>query len=432
MDFSAQIYKLTDHLFRRESGKMVAVLTKIFGAENLEMAEDVVQQSFIEAMNHWKLKGIPDNPSAWLYRVAKNKAIDVIRKNKYSRAYDFTDPERKLLTSEYTLAPAMEEWWKEEWINDDMLRMMYACCHPGISVENQITLILKTICGFSTAEIAKTFLTSEDTISKRLYRTREYFRKEKLKLEIPSLNELKSRTDAVLHSIYLLFNEGYNSTQNADLIREDLIQDAMMMCKLLSENPHTQLPEVFALLALICFHSARSQSRLDVKGNIILLRDQDRSLWNRDLIAMGNDYMNKSIPTDETGKYEISTYHLESAIAYEHCVADSFQKTNWERIFDLYSWLEKIAPSSIVQLNKATALFQWKGADDALSNLAKSDTSGLESYYLYSALLGDIYAQKQMPQQAITYYQNAISLTHSMQEKNLLSSKIEDLEKLNL
>ncbi|MEO6705673.1 MAG: sigma-70 family RNA polymerase sigma factor, partial [Ginsengibacter sp.] len=186
MNNQPNLHQLTDRLFRHEAGKMVSVLAKIFGASNLETAEDVVQQTFMDAINVWKFKGVPDNPSAWLFRVAKNKAIDIIRRNKHSVQYDFSDDERILLTSEYSMAATMENLFKVETIKDDMLRMMFACCNPGISGESQITLILKTLCGFSTAEIAKTFLTSEDTISKRLYRAREFFRKEKIKLEFPS------------------------------------------------------------------------------------------------------------------------------------------------------------------------------------------------------------------------------------------------------
>src|SRR5687767_3499587 len=273
---------------------MVSVLTKIFGTENLETAEDVVQQTFIDAMQVWKLKGIPDNPSAWLFRVAKNKAIDIIRRNKHSVQYDFSDSERALLKSEYTLAVTMDNLWKEELVKDDMLRMMFACCHPEISEENQITIILKTLCGFSTAEIAKAFLTSEDTVSKRLYRTKDFFRENKIKLEIPSEQKLAERTYAVLNSIYLLFNEGYNSTHSDELIRRDLISEAMLLCKLLTENKNTGFPETFALMALMCFHASRSDSRLTAEGEIILLPYQDRSKWNRELITEGNEYMNKA------------------------------------------------------------------------------------------------------------------------------------------
>ena len=420
MDASLNITKLTDHLFRHESGKMVSVLTKIFGAENLETAEDVVQQTFIDAMQVWKLKGVPDNPSAWLYRVAKNKAIDVIRKNKHSQLYDFSDSERVLLKSEYTLATTMENLWKEELVKDDMLRMMFACCHSDISEENQITLILKTLCGFSTAEIAKTFLTSEDTVSKRLYRTKEFFRQNKIKMEIPSEHELKKRTDAVLNSIYLLFNEGYNSTHSDELIRKDLIDEAMLLCKLLTENKGTQLPEVFALMALMCFHSSRIASRLTPEGEIILLSRQDRSKWNYNLISEGNAYMDKAAFGNK-----ISSYHIEAAIAFEHCIADSFEKTNWKRILELYDWLCKSNPSDITEINRAVVILKLHGASAALTALNDlKDKNKTENYYLYQSLLGEIYCEQNSKAKAKSHYEKAIKLTHSDKEKKLLNEKI--------
>lgn len=399
---------------------MVSVLTKIFGAENLETAEDVVQQTFIDAMQVWKLKGVPDNPSAWLYRVAKNKAIDVIRKNKHSQLYDFSDSERVLLKSEYTLATTMENLWKEELVKDDMLRMMFACCHSDISEENQITLILKTLCGFSTAEIAKTFLTSEDTVSKRLYRTKEFFRQNKIKMEIPSEHELKKRTDAVLNSIYLLFNEGYNSTHSDELIRKDLIDEAMLLCKLLTENKGTQLPEVFALMALMCFHSSRIASRLTPEGEIILLSRQDRSKWNYNLISEGNAYMDKAAFGNK-----ISSYHIEAAIAFEHCIADSFEKTNWKRILELYDWLCKSNPSDITEINRAVVILKLHGASAALTALNDlKDKNKTENYYLYQSLLGEIYREQNSKAKAKSHYEKAIKLTHSDKEKKLLNEKI--------
>lgn len=414
------VNKLTDHLFRHESGKMVSVLTKIFGTENLETAEDVVQQTYIDAINAWKLKGIPDNPSAWLFRAAKNKAIDIIRRNKYSTQYDFSDDERILLTSEYTLATTMENLWKEEMIKDDLLRMMFACCYPGISEENQITLILKTLCGFSTAEIAKAFLTSEHTVSKRLYRTKEFFREQKIKLEIPSIDELKSRTNAVLNSIYLLFNEGYNSTHAEHLIRNNLIEEALMLCKLLTENRHTQLPETYALMALMCFHSARNDSRLTAEGEIILLPYQDRSKWNYDLIDLGNVYMNKAAFGNS-----ISTYHLEAAIAFEHCTAKSFDKTNWQRILELYKWLCNISSSPISALNKAVAVMQVHGAEKALALIEHiPERKKLGAFYLYHALLGEIHSRLNNPSQAKQYFEKAILLTKSEAEKKILNEKM--------
>ncbi len=420
MSASYDINKLTDNLFRHEAGKMVSVLTKIFGTENLETAEDVVQQTFIDAMSIWKLKGIPDNPSGWLFRVAKNKAIDIIRRNKHSLQYDFSDGDRILLTSEYTLATTMENLWKEDLVKDDLLRMMFACCHPEISADNQITLILKTLCGFSTAEIAKAFLTSEDTVSKRLYRTKEFFRERKIKLAIPNTEELKSRTDAVLNSIYLLFSEGYNSTHAEHLIREDLIEDAMLLCKLLTENQHTQLPEVFALMALMCFHTARSESRLTTDGEIILLPYQDRSKWNFDLIYSGSEYMNKAAFGNE-----LSSYHIEAAIAFEHCKADNFSKTNWKKILELYEWLCDISPSPISELNKTVAVMMVHGADKALHSLENiPDKKKLESFYLYHSLLGEINSRLDQSVEAKINFENAIKLTKSETEKKMLQEKI--------
>ena len=420
MSQPTSISKFTDHLFRYESGKMVSVLTKIFGAQNLETAEDVVQQTFIDAIQVWKFKGIPDNPSAWLFRVAKNKAIDVIRKNKHSQLYDFNDSERALLKSEYTLVTTMENLWKEELVKDDMLRMMFACCHSEISEESQITLILKTLCGFSTAEIAKTFLTSEDTVSKRLYRAKEFFRQQNIKLEIPSEHELKNRTDAVLNSIYLLFNEGYNSTHSDTLIRKDLIDEAMLLCKLLTENKNTQLPEAFALMALMCFHSSRSDSRLTAEGEIILLPMQDRSKWDFNLILQGNEYMDKAAFGNS-----ISTYHLEAAIAFEHCTSENFSKTNWKRILELYEWLCKISSSPITEMNKAVAVLQVHGAKEALKSLRNiTDQKKLETFYLYHSLLGEINSRLNKPMDAKRNFETAIRLTQSKTEKKMLQEKV--------
>ncbi len=399
---------------------MVAVLTKIFGTENLETAEDVIQQTFMDALQVWKLKGIPENPSAWLFRVAKNKAIDVIRKNKHSLQYDFNDNERALLKSEYTLTSTMDHLWKEEMISDDMLRMMFACCHQDISQENQITLILKTLCGFSTAEIAKAFLTLEDTISKRLFRTKTFFRNQKIKLEIPSSHELKNRTDAVLNSIYLLFNEGYNSTHSDKLIRKDLIDEAKLLCKLLCDNPQTQQPETFALMALICFHSARSDSRLTTEGEIILLPYQDRKLWNWDLIREGNDYMNKAAVGNT-----VSTYHLEAAIAYEHCTAPTFEQTNWHQILNYYEMLCAISNSPITEMNRAVAIMQVQGAHEALQFLQNmADHKKLESYYLYHSLLGEIKTRLHNSNEAKQHFEKAMELTQSDVEKKMLKVKM--------
>ena len=418
---SAQpVDQLAAHLFRTESKKMVSVLTKIFGTENLGTAEDVVQDTLLQAMNTWKLKGIPDNPTGWLYRVAKNKAIDVIRKNRHSLQFDFSDNEKILLTSEYTIVSSMEKFWKENLIKDDLLRMMFACCHPGISQENQITLMLKTLCGFSTMEIAKAFLTGEDTVSKRLYRTKEFFRKEKVEFALPSEEEIKERVGAVLNTIYLIFNEGYNSTNSEELIRSDVIAEAISLGKMLTENKLTQRPEVFALMALMCFHSSRSKSRLTPEGEIVLLPMQDRSKWSKELFNEGNEYMNKAAAGDA-----ISTYHVEAAIAYEHCRAKTFKDTNWEKIVQYYEWLCKISPTPVNELNRAVAIMELLGPSAALKAInAIEEKKRLASYYLYHSLLGEIYSRLGNLVAAKDSFNKALKLTHSGQEKKVLRDKI--------
>jgi len=422
LSHSANINQLTDHLFRHESGKMVAVLTKIFGTENLELSEDVVQETFITAVQVWALKGLPDNPSAWLMRAAKNKAIDVIRKNKFSTRIDFSDPERKLLQSEYTLASQIEKLWQENEIKDDLLRMMFACCHEEIKVENQITLILKTLCGFSTAEIAKAFFSSEDTISKRLYRTKEFFRGKKIKPEFPVTTQLKGRTEAVLKTIYLIFNEGYNSTHSDELIRKDLLEQAMYLCKLLCDNPNTQLSEVYAAMALMCFHASRIESRISSEGEIILLAQQDRSKWNWKLIEEGNAYLNKAAFGDS-----LNTYHVEATIAFEHCVAISFEKTNWQQILAHYDLLVQMHPTAIVALNRLTVVYKINGAEETLKELNQSPyLKEWEKQYLYYSLLGEIYTQTDK-RKAIANFEKAITLTHSEAERKLLKKKMEEL-----
>lgn len=424
MPFSPNnINRLTDHLFRREAGKMVAVLTKIFGAENLETAEDVVQDTLLQAMQVWGTRGIPDNPSGWLFRVARNKAIDIIRRNKHTVQFDFSDNERILLTSNYSLTAAMDDFWQEEPVKDDMLRMMFACCHPGVSEENQVTVILKTLCGFSTAEIAKAFLTSEDTVSKRLYRTKEFFRENRIRLELPAVSEIEKRTDAVLNAVYLLFNEGYNSTHSEELIRRDVMNEAMLLCKLLTENTHTQLPETFALMALMCFHASRTESRLTTGGEIILLPDQDRSKWDPQMIATGNAYMNSAAFGNA-----VSKYHIEAAIAFEHCVAKNYRETNWGKILEYYNWLCEMAPSPVMELNRAVVIMQVHGASAALAALEKiTDRKKLSSFYLYNSLLGELHARLHHIPQAKEYFAAAMEQTQSETEKRALKNKIRAL-----
>src|SRR5687767_4167675 len=341
------IHQTIDHLFRHESGKMIAVLSKLLGLQQLYMAEDIVQDTLLKAMTTWPYNGLPDNPTAWLHRVARNKAVDLIRREKTFR---HLQPKLQyLLQSEYTLSATVQGLFEVEEIMDSQLRMMFACCHPSIPLESQMALILKTLCGLSTGEIARAFLKEEETIAKRIYRAREKIRTDNISLELPAASKIKERLEAVLHSLYLLFNEGYHSSHPEQLIREELCEEAMRLGYLLTKHPATTGPRTHALLALFCFQASRLNARLDDKGNIILLKYQDRNLWYRPLIRQGNYFL--ELATQE----ETSVYHLEAAIAWLHATSPDFERTNWKAIYHLYTILSEYHPSNIIALNKAIA-----------------------------------------------------------------------------
>src|SRR5688572_22476411 len=255
----------------------------------MDNAQDIVQDTLLQAMDTWSFNGIPDNPQAWLYRVAKNKAIDFLRRRKKFK--EIRPHYAGLLESEWTLTPTVHQFFIESEIQDSQLQMMFACCHPAIATESQIALTLKTLCGLSVAEIAKAFLTTDETIAKRIYRAREKIKSERIEMDIPDGNELQLRLDAVLKSLYLLFNEGYNSSHPDQLIREDLCEESMRLCLLLTQHPLTRFPRTNALFSLFCFQSSRLQTRLDDKGHIIILKYQDRNKWNKQLIQKGIDHL---------------------------------------------------------------------------------------------------------------------------------------------
>lgn len=411
----SNIQELTDHLFRHESGKMVAVLSRLLGLQNIETAQDIVQDTLLQAMSTWGYKSIPDNPSGWLYRVAKNKAIDYLRRKK--KFEEISPQYAYLLQSEYTLSPTVNNLFLENEIHDSQLRMMFACCHPSIPEESQVALTLKTLCGLSVNEIAKAFLTNEETINKRIYRAKEKIKAENIELNVPQGTELQPRLDTVLKSLYLLFNEGYNSSHADQLIREDLCHEAMRLCYLLIEHPLTASPRTKALLSLQCFQSSRFNARLDDQGHIILLKYQDRSKWYRPLIQKGFDYLDEA-----TEPFEVSSYHFEAAIASLHAAAPSFEKTDWKSIYNLYELLYKIQPGPIVAMNKAIASAYAVSKQHALEELWA--IKGLENYYLYHTSIGEIYFEMQNKKEAKKFYETALQLTTSQQQQQLLKDKI--------
>ena len=412
---SNDIRKLVDHLFRHESGKMVSVLSRVLGLQNLEVAYDIVQDTLLQAMSTWSFVRIPDNPSAWLYRVARNKAIDFLRREKKFR--EISPQYAYLVQSEWTLSPTINNLFLDNEIEDSQLRMMFACCHPSIPEESQIALTLKTLCGLSISEIAKAFLTNDDTISKRIYRAKEKIKSENIELIVPSGDELNVRLDAVLKSLYLLFNEGYNSSHPERLIREDLCEEAMRLCLLLTQHSLTGYPRSKALLSLMCFQSSRLNTRLDEKGNIILLKNQERNKWNRSLIRKGFEYIEAAAEP-----FEVSTYHLEAGIASIHAASPSFEKTDWKSIYHLYQMLYELQPNPVVAMNKAIASAYAISKEKALEELQQ--IKGLEKHHLYYASMGEMYFDLHQKENAKKYFEKAYNLTDSQSERQLLLEKI--------
>ncbi len=393
---------------------MVAVLTKMLGFGNFQQAEDLVQDTLMKALSAWKVNGIPENPSAWMHTVAKRAAIDLLRQRKVHEGIHAQIAQA--MRSEFTLAPAVNQMFAENEIQDSQLRMIFACCHPSIVTESQIALTLRTLCGLSVGEIARAFLTTEDTITKRLYRAREKIRAENISLEAPLPVQLRPRLAAVLHSLYLLFNEGYYSSHSDRLIRQDLTLEAMRLCLLLTRNPLTNLPPVHALLALMCLQASREDARLGGKGEIIRLQEQDRNRWDRHLIERGLYFLNTAWGTDE-----ISEYHLEAAIAACHSMAKTFGETNWAEIHRLYELLEGVKPGPVVAMHKAIAVGYWKSPEEGLRALTAVE--GMEENHIYHAAIAEFHALGGERDQATQALARAIALTSSARERELLEKK---------
>jgi len=401
-------------------------LTRIFGADNLELAEDVVQESLIEALTQWTYNGTPENPSAWLFKVAKNKALNIIshEKQKSKYASDVTH----FLKSQWTVEPALEHIFSEQEILDDQLKMMFTCCHLAISTDSQIALTLKTLCGFSIPEIAKAFLTTDENINKRLVRAREKIREDKIPFELPEGQNLDGRLDAVLQTIYLLFNEGYSASSGNDLIRYELCEEAIRLSEIIvaHEALHDK-SNVYAILSLMYLNACRFKARTDYKGNILTLAEQDRSLWDSVLMQKGLSYLEKS-----TNNKVLSIYHILGAISAYHCVARDFVSTDWKSILSLYNNLARLDSSPVVLLNRAIAVSKVQGATKALDELEKiKDSPSLSNYHLLYSTQAEFYMQMNDFQKASISLEKAIELSLLPAERELLKKKLDRcLEKI--
>lgn len=402
---------LLPHLFRLEYSKMTAVLCRHFGLKHIEIAEDIASDTFLKATEIWAINGIPDNPTAWLYTVAKNKAKDYFKHIAVVEAQLKNDTKLNEIETEHNFEFSSQN------ISDSQLAMLFVVCNPVNSTEAQICLALQILCGFSVEEIANAFLSKTETIKKRLQRARVNLRSENFQINSLTETEIKARIDTVLKTLYLLFNEGYFSKTNDELIRRDLCAEAIRLTLLLTENPLTNSSKTNALLSLMCFQSSRLPARTSNDGEAILFDNQDKYLWDKELIEKGNYYL-----VNACAKKEISTYHLEASIAYWHCTGSDSNK--WEPILQLYNQLLILEYSPITALNRTFAFSKVYGKDSALSEAEKLQL--IDNNY-YHGLLGYLYETIDKDK-AISHYKQAIPLTKSKIEKQSLIKKIEQLD----
>jgi RNA polymerase sigma factor (sigma-70 family) len=419
-----EIARLTDHLFRHEAAKLISVLTGIFGINRLQFAEDVVQESLVRALRTWPYTGVPKNPAAWLTQTAKNLALDLIRREKL-----FHDKQPQIIA-------LMEEWGSDaadpqrfdSELRDGRLRLMFACCHPILSPEDQTALALKTLCAFSPAEIAKAFLTTEAAIAKRLTRAKQKIRDDKIPFEIPAGDELSRRLDAVLQTLYLLYNEGYKASSGEVLIREELCQEAIRLTALLAEHPAGNQPRTHALLALMFLNAARLPARTDAEGNILRLKEQDRSTWDAMMIARGMQHLSNSAAGNE-----LTSYHLQAGIAACHCAASDYESTDWPKILSLYDQLSQLDDSPVIALNRAVAVSNVHGPEAGIQAVeAIHNRSQLNSYHLLYAVLGEFEKQRNNFDAAVANFRKALELTDVVSERQFLSKRLGELEEHGL
>jgi RNA polymerase sigma-70 factor (ECF subfamily) len=405
--------ELIPHLFRTEYSKITSVLCKCFGFGQSEIAEDIASDTFLTAAQTWPLNGIPQNPTAWLYNVAKNKAKNYLQRNsvfKNKITPGIKNSSTNLFESETEIDLSPQN------ISDSQLQMMFAICHPSISAEAQIGLSLRILCGFGIEEIADAFLTNKETINKRLFRAKEILREGKIKIEIPGPAEIDQRLNAVLTTIYLLFSEGYYSTSQNQTIRKELCFEAMRLCTMLIDNINTNTPPVNALLALMCFHASRFDARIGKDGEIILYDEQDTSLWNNGLISRGAHFLNAA-----ASGTKISKYHLEAAIAYWSTRKEDTRE-KWDNVLQLYNRLLQIEYSPIAALNRTYALSKANGKQEAIREAEKLQ---LTNNHFYFVLLGDLYTGID-DQKAKQNFQKAFFLAKTQPDRQSIQKKIDN------
>src|SRR6266702_4609188 len=421
MQEPAGVSQLVEHLFRRESGKMVATLTGIFGIEHLNLAEDVVQEALARALQTWPYRGVPENPAAWIMRASRNLALDVVRREKVFRA---KEAEITRLMERDGSAPTTAIFSEHE-IADDRLRMMFVCCHPVIPAEAQVALALKTLCGFNVPEISHAFLTTEAAIAKRLARAKQKIQEAQVPFEIPVGVEMARRLDSVLHSLYLLFNEGYKASSGDKLIREELCREAIRLTELLAQHLSGNQPKTHALLALMLLNAARTSARQDDEGNLLRLEEQDRTRWDQPMIERGMSHLRESASGEA-----VSEYHLQAGIAACHATAKDYSLTNWGRILSLYDRLMEFDDSPVIALNRAVAIANSHGPQAGLEAVrAIRDHEKLASYYLFYSVIGELEMRMNNREAAAEQFRKAFELAETKSERAFLLKRLQLCEK---
>lgn len=407
---------LPEHLFRREAPRLIAALTRIFGVHNLALAEDVVQDAFGRALGIWKVRGVPENPAAWLIAAAKNRALDVLRRERTARK--FAPELGRLLETEWTLAPLIDEAFHVENIRDEQLRMMFSCCHPKLPEAAQLALILNILCGFGTSEIAGALLTGRAAIEKRIVRGKKVLAGSARLFDLGA-DEFAARLATVQRALYLLFNEGYHGASSEAAVRTQLCEEAMRLTELLREHPAAATPTTTALAALMWLHAARLPARVDSSGNLREFVEQDRARWDRRLLGRGLALFEASAAGEI-----LSSYHVEAAIAAVHAAARRAEDIDWAAIVELYDRLLHVAPTPVVALNRAIAIGQRDGPERGIEALrAIHDRERLDEYPFYPAALAEFELRRGDLNAARQLFQRALELARNPTERRFLRKR---------
>lgn len=415
---STSVARLVDHLFRRESGRLVAILTRRFGAACLETIEDAVQDALLRAMQGWPFSGVPENPTAWLLQTAKRRLLDQIRRH---AVWEQKQAELSLAIDAYLpsspSAPALQF---EDELRDSQLRMMFVCCQPGLPAEAQVALTLKTLCGFGEREIATAFLVSESAVTKRLVRARQFLREQLISVDMPPVAEQAARVAHVAQVLYLLFNEGYKASHGDSLLRADLCAEAIRLAELLAAHAIGDRPEIHALLALMHLNAARLPARLNEAGDLQQLTEQDRTLWNQEAMAHGLRHLSQA-----TAGKTISRYHLEAGIVACHVLAPDNTACDWPQILSLYDQLLELHPSPMIALNRAVAVARVASPQaglDALETMEGRET--IDNHHLLHAVTAQLYYEAGNRAQAAVSYRRALDLAPLPVERSFLAQRL--------